>query len=441
MNVSIPYCPRYPQTEIHPQIESHRFCVLVTHRQMGKTVCAINHMIKMALINPKPAPRYFYVAPFLKQAKLIAWDYLRKYTRNLPNVKVNEVETSVTLPNGAKIWVAGADNEDALRGTYADGVVLDEYGDIKPHVFNEIIRPMLLSRAGWTLFFGTPKGQNQFFEVYQLALHEQAKNPQGDWWAGIYRAEETGVISPEELDKIRRETPENTFRQEYLCDFAASAADCVFPSEILQQAEKNSLPGGGERVAALDVARYGDDLTVLFVWENSGAFKWKELCTENWNGKDTMYTVGRVADAAKRLHFTRLVVDGDGLGGGVVDRLRELAAGFRVLEFRGGTKADDKRFINKRAESFFALRDYMEKGYLQINSRPALAELAAVTYSFNSLGQIRMFSKEDLRAKGEKSPNYADAAMMSATLFKTSGQAVLRGARARVLTADSNLYF
>ena len=122
MNVSIPYRPRYPQTEIHPQLESHRFCVLVTHRQMGKTVCAINHMIKMALINPKPAPRYFYVAPFLKQAKLIAWDYLRKYTRNLPNVKVNEVETSVTLPNGAKVWVAGADNEDALRGTYADGV-------------------------------------------------------------------------------------------------------------------------------------------------------------------------------------------------------------------------------------------------------------------------------------------------------------------------------
>ena len=63
--IVIPYKPRYPQTLIHPQLESHRFCVLVTHRQMGKTVCAINHLLKSALQNPLPSGRYFYISPFM----------------------------------------------------------------------------------------------------------------------------------------------------------------------------------------------------------------------------------------------------------------------------------------------------------------------------------------------------------------------------------------
>ena len=115
--VVIPYKPRYPQTEIHKQLEKHRFNVLVTHRQMGKTVCAINHLLKSALINQQPSPRYFYISPFLKQTKLIAWDYMRRYTAPLPDVKLSETELSVMLPNGAKIWLLGADNPDALRGT------------------------------------------------------------------------------------------------------------------------------------------------------------------------------------------------------------------------------------------------------------------------------------------------------------------------------------
>ena len=167
MAVIIPYKPRYPQNLIHAALESRRFCVLVTHRQMGKTVCAVNHLLKSALTNTRPAPRYFYIAPFLKQTKLIAWDYIKRFSAPLPDIKLSEAELCLQLPNGAKIWLLGADNPDALRGTYADGVVLDEYAQIKPDVFDEIVRPMLLSRRGWALFTGTPKGQNQFYELYQ----------------------------------------------------------------------------------------------------------------------------------------------------------------------------------------------------------------------------------------------------------------------------------
>lgn len=440
--IVIPYAARYPQTEIHPQLERHRFCVLVTHRQMGKTVCAVNHMIKHALLNPHRQSRYFYIAPFFVQAKMIAWDYLKFYTRVIPGVKILENVSTVALPNGAHLRVCGADNPDALRGTYADGVVLDEYGDVKPNVYDEIIRPMLLERKGWVLFFGTPKGQNQFYEIYLSALREFEADPNGEWWAGMYRADQTGVISPEELASIKASTPENIFRQEYLCDFAASSADCVFTQDVLQTARTADFPyAAGERVAALDVARYGDDSSVLFVWENCGAFKWRELAVECWNGKDTTYTVGRVASAAKRLRFTRLIVDADGVGGGVYDQLKELARDFKVFAFQGGAKAADERFLNKRAETYFALRDFMARGYVGLKNQTALTELAGVTYSFNSLGKIKLFSKEELKKKGGKSPDYADAAMMAAALFKTSQARGPAGRSPAALTADGHIYF
>ncbi len=157
--IKIPYTPRYPQNEIHPQLDKHRFSVLVAHRRLGKTVLVINQIIKRALTNTWESPRYAYMAPLLKQAKLIAWDYLKKYTQDIPGVKVNESELIVELPPrngkiGARIYVFGADNPDALRGTYLDGAVLDEYGQMKPEIFSEIIRPTLADRNGWAVFIG-----------------------------------------------------------------------------------------------------------------------------------------------------------------------------------------------------------------------------------------------------------------------------------------------
>ena len=129
--VVIPYTPRYPQTEIHGLLEAHRFSVLVAHRRMGKTVLAVNHLIKRAITDQKERGFYAYIAPFRIQAKAIAWAYLKHYTAPIPMLKVNEGELSIMLPNGAVIRIFGADNPDALRGLYFDGVVMDEVAQMK----------------------------------------------------------------------------------------------------------------------------------------------------------------------------------------------------------------------------------------------------------------------------------------------------------------------
>ncbi len=403
--VVIPYKPRYPQTLIHPALESHRFCVLVTHRQMGKTVCTINHLLKSALKNPRPAGRYFYIAPFLKQAKLIAWDYIRRFAAPLPGVKLAEGELCAQLPTGAKIWLLGADNPDALRGTYADGVVLDEYAQIKPDVYDEIVRPMLLSRNGWVVFTGTPKGQNQFYELYQTAQKAAQTDP-AHWWCGMFRADETGVIAPEELEELRRRTPDHLFRQEYLCDFTADAEDVFIPVSLVSAAcARLYAPAElayAPKIIGVDPARFGADRSVIIKRRGLQVFP-----PEVFQKIDQMALAARVAGAIEQFHPDAVFVDA-GCGGGVIDRLRQL--GFSVTEIPfGAAAAKAGQYVNKRAEMWGDLKAWLEAGGALPPSAELKADLSALRYDFDAAGKLRLESKEILKARTGRSPDLADA--------------------------------
>ncbi len=404
-SITIPYKPRYPQTLIHAALESHRFSVLVTHRQMGKTVCTINHLIKSALQNSRPAARYFYIAPFLKQAKLIAWDYVKRFAAPLPGVKLMEGELCAQLPTGAKIWLLGADNPDALRGTYADGVVLDEYAQIKPDVFNEIVRPMLLSRNGWVVFTGTPKGQNQFFELYNQAVAAARTDPH-TWWCGVFPADETGVIASAELENIRKHTPEHLFRQEYLCDFTADAEDILIPISLVSAAcARKYAPAEiahAPKIIGVDPARFGVDRSVIFRRQGLQSFSPEVL-----QKTDQMQLASHVAAAISQFHPDAVFIDA-GCGGGVIDRLRQL--GFEVTEINFGSSAlKAGQYVNKRAEMWGDLKAWLEIGGA-LPADPALkADLCGLRYDFDVAGRLRLESKEDLKARTGHSPDLADA--------------------------------
>lgn len=401
----IPYCPRYPQTEIHPQLESHRFCVLVTHRQMGKTVCAVNHLLKKAVQNPLPDPRYFYVAPFLKQAKLIAWDYFKRYSAPLPGVRVSETDLSVRLPGGARITLCGADNPDALRGTYADGVVLDEYAQIKPDVFTEIIRPMLISRAGWAVFTGTPKGQNAFYELFNRAGILALQEPQL-WWRGVYRADETGVINPAELARIQAQTPVHIFRQEYLCDFTASADNVLIPIDLVSAACKRSYSSaqtaGAARIIGVDPARFGSDRSVIFKRQGLQSF-----APRVFRRADNMTLAAHVAREIESFRPDAVFIDA-GCGGGVIDRVRQL--GFCVTEIPfGGTPLKPGQYANKRAEMWGELAEWLKAGGALPDQAELKADLTCACYDFDAAGRLRLESKEKIKERCGKSPDLADA--------------------------------
>jgi hypothetical protein len=113
-------------------------------------------------------PQFAYIAPFRSQAKSVAWDYLKHFSAPAA-ASTNESELTVDMINGSKVRLFGADNADAMRGLGFDGLFMDEYGDFKPSVFGNVLRPALADKTGWCVFAGTPKGRNQFYDIYQTA--------------------------------------------------------------------------------------------------------------------------------------------------------------------------------------------------------------------------------------------------------------------------------
>jgi len=218
--IVINYQPRELQLQIHEAIDSHRFTVVVAHRRFGKTVSAINHLIKAAIECDKPNPRFAYLCPTFSQAKRVAWDYLLEYTRPL-NATSNISELRVDFW-GRRVSLYGSDNPDSLRGQYFDGVVIDEVGDQNPRIWNEILRPALADRLGWAAFIGTPKGRNHFSE-----LADRAKSEEG-WKYLEFKASETKILPDSELKAAYREMGEDKYRQEFECDFNSSVEGSYF---------------------------------------------------------------------------------------------------------------------------------------------------------------------------------------------------------------------
>ena len=166
--IVIPYSPRKPQQQIHDALDNFRYAVVIAHRRLGKSLCAINHMIKYAFTHTMPNIRMAYVSPTFRQSKSIAFDYIKEFTKEIPGIKYNETELRCDFPNGARITLYGVDsNPDALRGNYYDLVVMDEVQLIDEEVIPKIILPALSDRKGKSLFIGTPLSTtNYLYELY-----------------------------------------------------------------------------------------------------------------------------------------------------------------------------------------------------------------------------------------------------------------------------------
>jgi len=206
----------------------------VAHRRAGKTVALINECIKGAITCTLPSPRFSYIAPFLNQSKAIAWDYLKHYAGAIPGTTFNESELRADLPNGGRVRLYGADNPNALRGLYHDGAILDEFGDMDPTVWTEVVRPALSDRRGWAAFAGTPRGKNEFYNLRNRGLKGDA-----DWETWILKASETGLLSQADLKDARDSMDTSTYAREYECDFDASIEGAYYAAEMAKvEAEK-----------------------------------------------------------------------------------------------------------------------------------------------------------------------------------------------------------
>src|SRR6266568_1426787 len=230
--VTVQYYPRPQFARFHARTE--RFACIVAHRRAGKTVACVHDLHRAAIRGTKLRPRYAYISPFVRQSKTVAWDYLRDAITPAygANASAHETELRVDYTNGGQVRLYGADNPDALRGIYLDGIVLDEYADMDPRVWSEIIRPALADRQGWAVFIGTPKGRNAFFELWRRSQSEQ------NWFSLMLKASETGLIPESELALAKRDLSEDQYAQEFECSFEAAIVGSYY-GKLMARAEQD----------------------------------------------------------------------------------------------------------------------------------------------------------------------------------------------------------
>jgi phage terminase large subunit len=247
--IVIPYQPRAQFQAFHDRTQ--RWACIVAHRRAGKTVACLNELQRAALLCPRERPRFAYIAPYLKQAKSVAWDYMLHYSAPIPGIEVNHSELKVTYPNGGQVRLYGADNADGMRGLYFDGVVLDEPADFDPRVWPEILRPALSDRLGWAVFIGTPKGHNGFYEIREIARTDP------DWLHIELKASETGLLPADELAAARKLMTEDQYNQEFECSFDAAIVGAYY-GILMREAEE------AKRITRVP---HSPDLQVYTAWD------------------------------------------------------------------------------------------------------------------------------------------------------------------------------
>ncbi len=231
--VVIPYRPRKAFMPFHNRTQ--RWACLVAHRRAGKTVAAVNDIIRAAVTYQGQRGLFGYVAPYRSQAKAVAWQYFLEFAAPVTDSK-NEQELTITLFNGSQIRLFGADNADAMRGLGFDGLYLDEYGDFRPSVFGNVLRPSLSDKTGWCVFGGTPKGRNQFWDIYETATRLPS-----EWFLLRLPATSSGILPATELAAARAQLAEDQYLQEYECSFEAAILGAFFGKEMREAEQQGRI--------------------------------------------------------------------------------------------------------------------------------------------------------------------------------------------------------
>jgi phage terminase large subunit-like protein len=373
IKISLPYnfepTTRPFQTKIWNDKRPNK--LLVIPRRHGKTSLALNWLILQAICSPGKV--YWYLCPNQKQAKEVVWkapDMINKYLPPEAVDKRNEVELTIYLKNRSQICIKGADDPDTLRGTNPFGIVIDEYAQIKPEVYDEILMPIIKANGGWVWMIGTPKGKNHFWLRYQQAQHLPT------WQVVHLKASQSGVLSPEILAEAKKDMTEKSFNQEFECEFLEGAGNIfrrinenatVKPSEALDD---------GEYQIGVDLARH-QDFTVISVVNTKTH---KQVYIDRFNQIDWNLQISRIEAIARRYNNAHINIDSTGVGDPICLELKNKGLDVEAFVFTNQVK-------NALIQNLALL---LEQDKLKIiPDEEQIKELQNYTFETTSHGNIR----------------------------------------------------
>lgn len=322
-----------------------RFTVLTAGRRFGKTNLATGRAATKALdprnVKKKPV---FIVAPVATQAKLLYWQPLLDLLHPVLNPRrpPQSNEGHIYLSNGVMIGVKGADRPDTLRGVGLWHAELDEYADMKPEVWESIIRPALADVKGTAGFIGTPKGRNHFFSLWvdaggvgayrgapgnRLNSRNEPVDP-AEWEAFHFTSLDNPFLDPAEIEAAKRSMATSAFRQEFLASFETGSSDSfkqewfhyskeepVHPSEAAP--DKAGKPIDGDWYVVVDLAGFADvqratgyrqkrlDMTAIAVVKVLDDERWwvRDLYLGRWGVEETSKRIIDAVESCKTMNL------------------------------------------------------------------------------------------------------------------------------------------
>ena len=268
-----------------------RFKVVAAGRRCGKSRMAAITLLIEGLRCPQGSA-VLYVSPTMGQSRQIIWDLLLDLGRDvIQGSHVNNLD--ITLINGARIYVRGADRPDTLRGVSLTYAVLDEVADIKPEAWEQVIRASLSDKRGRALFIGTPKGRNFFYDLFKLGESEEDE----DWKSWHFTTADNPLIDPKEIESAKKTLSTFAFKQEYMASFT-NAGSNIFKEEWIKYGEE---PEQGSYYIAIDLAGFEEvakqagnakkrlDESAICVVKVTDDGKWfvKEIIHGRWDIRET----------------------------------------------------------------------------------------------------------------------------------------------------------
>ena len=341
-----------------------RFKVIAAGRRTGKSRLAA----WMLIINALQAERghVFYVAPTQGQARDIMWQTLLELGHPvIAGSHINNLQ--IKLVNGATISLKGADRPETMRGVSLKFLVMDEYADMKPEVWEQILRPALADQKGSALFIGTPMGRNHFYELYKYA----ELGDDEDFKSWHFTSYDNNLIDPTEIDRAKRSMSSYAFRQEFMASFEAMGSE-MFKEEWIRYEE--SEPDGGEYYIAIDMAGFEEvgkkrtkntklDSTAIAVVKVQDDGNWwiANIITGRW---DLNTTAEKILQAVRDYKPVSVGIE-KGIARQAVmsplsDLMRKYQVFFRVDELSHGNRKKTDRIM-------WSLQGRFENGVISLN--------------------------------------------------------------------------
>jgi hypothetical protein len=252
-----------PQSDIFSS--SARFRTVVAGRRFGKTFLSTIEILRAAIGGKNR--NVWYIAPTYGSAKEIAWNMLIQTIPEEYIAKTNETSLTIKLINGSTIALKGAEKPNNLRGRALDFVVLDEFADMRPETWSEVIRPSLSDRQGSCIFIGTPKGRNHFYDIWADAL-----TGKDNWESFQYTTIDGGNVPPDEIEQAKNDLDIRTFNQEYCAEFVTYSG-LIYYAFSRELSVVNVDDNGGtlhigmdfniDPMSAVVCLRHGQDLQII----------------------------------------------------------------------------------------------------------------------------------------------------------------------------------